>query len=125
MNIRSSIICTLFIASVIFGCKTTQNSTASDVKPTTSAVDCGSQIPSYESDIKPIFDKNCNHCHGERSAGGYDLRKIADITKAANKGELLGTIKWEAYYPHMPVKADKLDDATIKKIECWVQNGMK
>lgn len=123
MNIRASITCSLFITVVIIGCKTTQPSATVTIPKAT--VDCGSQIPAYEPDIKPIFDKHCNNCHGERSAGGYDLRKMADITKAANKGELLGTIKWEEHYPHMPVKADKLDDATIRKIECWVQNGMK
>jgi hypothetical protein len=50
---------------------------------------------------------------------------MEDIYKSAKNGELMGTIKWEKHYPQMPQQMDKLDDATINKIECWIINGMK
>lgn len=124
MNICKISIAILIAPFLVIGCKTTKpaETTATTTKP---KVDCGTQIPVYTTDIKPIFDTHCNSCHGKRAAGGYDLRLMEDITRGANNGELLGTIKWEGHYPHMPARANKLDDATIKKIECWIQTGMK
>jgi cytochrome c5 len=119
--ITLSFMTSLFVA----GCKTTKHTevTTTPVKP---PVDCGTTTAVYETDIKPIFSKSCNRCHGDlRKAAGYDFRKIEDLKRAADKGELLGTIKWAEGYAHMPMRGDKLDDATIHTIECWVQNGMK
>ena len=113
----------LLVSSVISGCKTAKHTETTTPKGT---VNCGTEQPVYETDIKPIFQKSCNRCHGGlRKAGGLDFTKMDDIQRAANKGELIGTIKWAEGYAHMPMRADKLDDATIHKIECWVQNGMK
>lgn len=123
MNTRKFLIAVSLAPLMLIGCKTTKPSeTTSATKP---KVDCGTEIPVYTTDIKPILDIHCNNCHGKRAAGGYDLRVMADITRAASNGDLLGTIKWEGHYPHMPAQAPKLDDATIKKIECWIQTGMK
>ena len=123
MNTRKLLIVFTIAPFFVVGCKITKK--PAETATTKPKVDCGTTIPLYEADIKPILDTNCNSCHGKRAAGGYDLRVMDDITRAANNGELLGTIKWEGYYPHMPARAAKLDDATIKKIECWIQTGMK
>lgn len=124
MNIRKFFITMFVTPFIIAGCKTTKPAETSTtaIKP---KVDCGTQIPVYTVEIKPILDVHCNNCHGKRAAGGYDLRILEDVTRSANNGSLLGTIKWEGYYPHMPAMAAKLDDATINKIECWIQTGMK
>ena len=47
------------------------------------------------------------------------------MKKAALNGELLGTIKHQKGYPKMPAFKEKLDQASIDKIECWINNGMK
>ena len=126
MKIGKVITSALVISSIIIaGCKATKHTAVTTATPK-STVDCGTEQPVYETDIKPILQKSCNRCHGGlRKAGGLDFTKIEDIQRAANKGELIGTIKWAEGYAHMPMRADKLDDATIHKMECWVQNGMK
>jgi hypothetical protein len=124
MNLKKLIIPCLFAPFIIIGCKTTKPvETVATPKP---AVDCSGLMPVYELDIKPVFEKKCNNCHGpRRSAAGYNFTVMDDIYKSVKNGELLGTIKWEAHYPQMPQQMDKLDDATIKRIECWIINGMK
>jgi cytochrome c5 len=124
MNIRKFFIAFVTAPFFMIGCKTTKPAETAVNTPKAKA-DCGTQIPIYEADIKPIFEQHCNSCHGKRAAGGYDLRIMDDITRAANKGELLGVIKWENHYPQMPPRSAKLDDNTINKIECWIQTGMK
>lgn len=111
----------VIFASVI-ACKTAK--TPSEVKVEKS-IDCSTMNVTYTADIKPIFDKYCNSCHGNGGVGGYDFTSYKNIMRAANNGELLGTIKWERGFPKMPEDADKLDKATIAKIECWINNGMK
>ena len=75
--------------------------------------------------IKPIFDANCSSCHGYGGAGGYNFLSSTDVIRAAKNGDLLGTIKWLQGYPKMPERAEQLDQASIDKIECWINNGMK
>jgi cytochrome c5 len=122
MNLKKLIIPSLLVPFIIMSCKTTKPVETATTKPT---VDCSGTMPIYELDIKPVFEKKCNNCHGKRAAGGYDFTNTEDINRAATNGELLGTIKWEDHYPQMPRQMDKLDDITIKKIECWILGGMK
>ncbi len=124
MNLKKLIIASLFLPFSITGCKTTSKPV--ETAATKPSVDCSGTMPVYELDIKPVFQQKCNNCHGpKRAAAGYDFTIMDDINKAAMNGELLGTIKWERHYPQMPQQMDKLDDITIKKIECWILNGMK
>lgn len=127
MNIRKIIIPSLLVSFAIVSCKTTkQTETTVVTPPKKTGIDCGAEIPVYLTDIKPIFEKNCNRCHGStRQAANLDFTKMTDIKKTVDNGELLGTIKWAEGFSHMPARADKLDDQTIKKIECWIQTGMK
>jgi hypothetical protein len=122
MNLKKLIIPALLVPFAIIGCKTTK---PVEKAVTKSTVDCNGTRPIYELDIKPVFEKKCNNCHGKRAAGGYDFTMADDINRAATNGELLGTIKWLDHYPQMPRQMDKLDDITIKKIECWIADGMK
>jgi uncharacterized membrane protein len=111
-----------FITGMILltACKTTKTSTESkpvtETKPTP-ALNCGAVTTSF-ADVKSIIEQNCTSCH-------HDLDNYADIKEIAAKGELLGAIKHQAGYPKMPKNADQLPQATIDKIECWVNNGMK
>lgn len=117
----------LLFSSVLIACKSTAPSETSSTKPAEkpAAANCASSTVTYEADIKGILETNCTGCHGKRAAGGYDFTNLADVQRAANKGELVGTIKWQAGFPKMPARAGQLDQATIAKIECWVANGMK
>jgi cytochrome c553 len=105
--------------------------TCKTVKPTEKAVatkpvvDCNNINYSYSFDIKPIFETYCVNCHAEGGEAGYNFTKIPDLKRAAQSGELIGAIKWKRGFSKMPQDADRLDETTINKIECWVNNGMK
>ena len=116
---------TLIIISVAIGaCKVSKNQ-ADTKEVVVAVVNCDTTDYSYGKDIKPIFEKHCNSCHSNGGTGGYDFTVIQDVYKSAKNGELMGTIKWERGYPNMPIGADKLDDVSITKIECWIAKGMK
>ncbi|MBA3972564.1 MAG: cytochrome c [Bacteroidetes bacterium] len=87
--------------------------------------DCSTKTFSYAVDIQNIIETNCVRCHGENGADGLNFNHIEDVKKAANKGELLGTIKHEKGFPKMPKYGTKLDQQSIDKIECWIKTGMK
>ena len=118
---------TLIIISMVIGaCKVSKNQ--EDTKketPVASVVNCDATDYSYAKDIKPILEAHCNSCHSDGGTGGYDFTVIADVKKAAKNGELIGTIKWEKGYPRMPIGAAQVDDASIAKIECWINKGLK
>ena len=124
MTIKKSVFILAAAPLLISGCKTTKPPVAAAVSQT-AAVACGTQIPIFQLEILPVFEKKCNNCHGNRAAGGYNFTIMDDIYRAANNGELLSTIRWEPHFPQMPQQRDKLDDATIHTIECWIKTGMK
>lgn len=113
------------IGSIFAACKSTKPTETTTTVVPKPAADCSAVAVTYESDIKAILENNCTGCHGNRPAGGYNFTSMADIQRAAKNGDLLGTIKWEKGFPKMPARAGQLDQATITKIECWVNNGMK
>jgi mono/diheme cytochrome c family protein len=111
----------LVISSALVACKGSKE-TAS----TTPAVplDCTSKVVSYTSDIKAIMEANCTRCHNTNNKAGYNFLSLESVKKAAQSGHLLGTIKHQKGFKGMPYFAAKLDQASIDKIECWINNGM-
>ena len=107
---------------VIAACKTKKDTTSATAKPT---INCATPEATYASDIKSIMETNCSKCHNENNKAGYNFLTLQSVKKAAMNGELLRSIKHEPGIDPMPAYADKLDDATINKIECWINNGMK
>jgi hypothetical protein len=91
-------------------------------------LNCAEKEWSYKNDILAILEPNCasSGCHNDKSRKhNISVLNIDDVKRAAQKGELLGTIKHEKGYPKMPMFKTKLNDADIQKIECWVNSGMK
>ncbi|MGZ4056007.1 MAG: c-type cytochrome [Bacteroidia bacterium] len=124
--ITAAIVCT------IVACKSSKNTTVTTTTTTTTTTtakpnpaDCATKDMTYASDIKAIIETNCAKCHNENEKAGYNFLTLESVKKGANNGELLGSIKHMAGFDPMPAHADKLDDATISKIECWINNGMK
>ena len=117
----------IFSAAVIIivaaSCKTTKKTETTVVAE--APVDCASVSSVFSTDIKPIFEKHCVSCHSDGGRGGYDFTLMEDIVRGAKNGDILGAIKWKEGFRKMPARAGKLDNATISKIECWINNGMK
>jgi hypothetical protein len=113
------ILVSVIIASAVIACKTPKE-TAATPKP-----DCSNSTVTYATDIKPIMEANCTKCHNKNNKAGYNFFTLESVKEAASKGELLGTIKHLKGYAAMPKMASKMDQATIDKIECWINNGMR
>ncbi len=71
------------------------------------------------------MEQYCTGCHNSNEKAGYNFEKIEFVKKAATSGTLLGTIKHTYGFVPMPMGAEKIDQPTIDKIECWINNGMK
>lgn len=112
------------IAITSAACKSSKEVSKTETPVVKSTVDCAVSGLTYAS-IQPILEEKCNSCHSNGGSGGFDFTVFADVKKAAQKGELLGTIKHAPGFPRMPVRAEKLDQESIDKIECWIKNGMK
>lgn len=114
---------TLILAAVT-ACKISKETPKTDTAVVKPALDCSTSGRTYSS-IKFIFDQNCISCHNYERTGGYNFLSIADVKRAAQNGELLGTIKWQKGFSAMPQMAAQLDQAFIDQIECWIKHGMK
>ena len=121
---KRTIIITFTSILFVVACKTAKKTEITSIPPPP-PVNCGEMAALTYADIQPILDKSCNKCHSNGGTGGYDFTVLNDVLRSGSSGELLGTIKWKAGYPRMPADAPKLDEATIAKIECWINNGMK
>ncbi len=89
-------------------------------KVTTS--DCTGTTSTYITNVKPILDANCVSCHnGSNKSGGYDLSTYSHAKNA--KDAIVGSVQHANGFAPMPQGASKLDDASIKLINCWAQNG--
>ena len=79
---------------------------------------------SYQADIKPIIDSQCNACHnGASRLGGISLETHADVSQYASNGRLIGVIRHDSGYSPMPKNGAKLPDCAIAKIEAWIADG--
>jgi hypothetical protein len=88
--------------------------------------DCTGISPTYTADVKSILDTRCatSGCHSAGSkSGGIDLSSYLNASAESKKDRFLGSIQHKSGYNAMPQGSAKLDDATIKTLSCWVQNG--
>jgi hypothetical protein len=88
--------------------------------------DCSGITPTYTTNVKAILDTRCSTsgCHSaSKKAAGIDLSNYSSASAESKKGRFLGSIQHKSGYDAMPKGSSKLDDATIKIISCWVQNG--
>lgn len=88
--------------------------------------DCTGLSPTYTADIKAIIDARCatSGCHNSSSkANGIDLSSYATVVSESNKARFMGAIQQVAGYDPMPENSNKLSDANIQLISCWIENG--
>jgi mono/diheme cytochrome c family protein len=103
-----------FATIIFFGCGKFQK-----------GYDCTGQTPTYNNDIKAIYDASCatSGCHNaSHHAAGIDLSTYSAAI-SANNDDILGAVEHNSGYSAMPQGAGKLSDTQIKKIYCWMQNN--
>lgn len=115
---------TILIIGALASCKVSTNTTSSSEEKSTTKINCANVVLTY-ADIKTIIESNCSRCHNTNNKAGYNFLTIESVKKAAQNGQLLGTIKHESGFSKMPAFSEKLDNASIEKIECWINGGMK
>jgi hypothetical protein len=97
--------------------------TKDKVQPAPIDASCADTI-SFAIDILPIMESNCTGCHNANNAsGGYDLTNHAGVTQ--NTGKLYGSIVHDGSASSMPKGGDKIADALIQKVYCWINQGAK
>ncbi|MFN8338157.1 MAG: hypothetical protein U0T36_03985 [Saprospiraceae bacterium] len=91
-----------------------------------SNIDCTGTTPKYSTEIATIMNTSCASagCHDATTkAEGYNLSTYATVVTATKSSAFLKSIKHESGATAMPQGGSKLPDATIKIIQCWIQNG--
>jgi cytochrome c5 len=122
---KKVLITSVFIASVLLACKSSKETAATTTSPAPGTVlDCKTQAVMY-ADVQSIIETNCSKCHNANQKGGFNALDLASVKSNATSGKLLGTIKHSPGFAPMPARAAQLDQASINKIECWINNGMK
>lgn len=87
---------------------------------------CSGITPTYDGEIKTILDTHCafSGCHNASSKkAGIILSDYTNAKDESTKDKFLGSVQHLKGYDDMPKDASKLDEATIQKLYCWVQNG--
>lgn len=95
-------------------------------KESVDTYDCAGTAPKYTTDIKSILDANCatSGCHNATTkASGHDYSSYSQAVAHSGHSEFLGSIQHKSGFDPMPLGGNKLSDAQIKLISCWVQNG--
>src|ERR1700733_2009061 len=90
----------------------------------------------FARDIEPIFQKNCNTCHGatDKPQGGLRLDSEAAALKGGESGkvivpgdseksDLVKRLVGNGEETRMPVGADPLPSAQIKLIRAWIDQN--
>jgi hypothetical protein len=89
-------------------------------------VDCTGVAPKYSVEVSAILNVSCaqSGCHAaDTKAAGVDLSSYASTVAATKSDKFLKSIKHQSGASKMPQGGDKLPDATIKVLECWIKNG--
>ena len=100
-------------------------SCAKDVDEDLNPIDtCNTDAVSFQNDVLPLFNTNCNGCHGAASNfGGITLDNYADAKTVVDSERLLGAIKRDDGFSPMPQGASKLNDCSIDKVAAWLADG--
>src|SRR5687767_2359941 len=88
------------------------------------ATDCVTTNLSFQTNIEPIFQRNCYSCHSAAAnTANVTLQGHTELMKHVTSGRLLGAIKHQPGFTPMPQGAQKMQDCDIAKIEQWITDG--
>lgn len=113
---KKNLLLILITSALFFSCK----------KESIKEYNCNGISPTYDGEIKSILNTHCafSGCHNATSKkGGIILSDYANAKTESTKDRFLGSIQHLKGYKSMPQDASKLDEVTIQKLSCWVQNG--
>ncbi len=93
--------------------------------------------PTYDDDIRPIFQRRCFGCHSAAEArAGLSLESYAGVMKGGGSGDIVNpglpsrSMLYQAVahegdgIPRMPLNQPKISDAEIALIRDWIQKGL-
>lgn len=89
---------------------------------------------SFETDIRPLLQSRCFHCHGEKTRkANLNLETSEGISQGGESGSLIvpnepgRSLLFEKIHAgEMPPDGkDRLSDTDVKRIERWILNGAK
>jgi mono/diheme cytochrome c family protein len=90
---------------------------------------CDTSKVTYSGTVMPILRANCLDCHGtsgyEFSGGGVNLEDFNSFKARIEEGAVMGAVTHSRGYSPMPKSGGKLDTCSIKKVQIWIDNGMK
>ncbi|MBT6235951.1 MAG: cytochrome c [Bacteroidetes bacterium] len=98
-----------------------------DVIITTPQELCDSLDIHYTQDVAHVLaNAGCSgsYCHGGGS-GGVNLSDWANTKTAAESPKFLKAVKHELSASPMPKGGQKLSDADIEILECWIKSGSR
>lgn len=88
----------------------------------------------YDDHVSPIFQQACLNCHNpDKTKGGLDLSNYSATIRGGSGGAiaapgdnssiLLALVRHQAE-PKMPPEGDKLDQASIRLLQAWIEGGL-
>lgn len=92
------------------------------------------RVPSYQDEIRPIFDAKCSRCHGVKvHRADLDLSTPAGVMKGGESGAVIvagkpeQSLLYEKVHGGMmpPGKKDRLSAAEVDAIRRWIAFGAK
>jgi hypothetical protein len=94
-----------------------------------------SAAPSYDRDVRPIFQKRCASCHNpERPRGELDLTSYAGVLAGGSGGKAVvarapeesPVYMFAAHLeePHMPPNAARLPQRELDVLRRWIEGGL-
>jgi hypothetical protein len=93
---------------------------------------CSLKVYSFQNDVWPIIQTNCaiSGCHGANPNAPFTMLNYGQVDTAVRFYGLLRAIKHEGPIPMPRIDpfqpaANKLPDSTIRKIECWIEQGIQ
>lgn len=108
-----------------------------DDDPPLTEEDCADVNSTFATEVQPIFAASCalSGCHDATAEAGLRFDTHANIKSAIenNQQQFLASINFEGnasgWMPRSSAMqqaqaSDKLPDAQIEKIECWITRGM-
>ncbi|MFO0944416.1 MAG: PSD1 and planctomycete cytochrome C domain-containing protein [Planctomycetota bacterium] len=109
-------------------------SAATDAFDATHAEKLAAGLKTFREHVRPILVQHCLRCHGgEATEAELDLRNRDSVLRGGTQGpaivkgdtraSLLYSLVTHSQEPKMPMDANRLDDAAIRHLADWIDNG--